>query len=222
MAALYQVMSGVGAIAAIEATSTMQPLPRASMAGSTAWVRRRGVSRLVAMTASPCAGSVSAVGPTIWTPALLMRTSIGPCTASACAIQPVAVSGSPRPQGNANARPPLHAAAIFSSRSRRRAIRVTAWPAAANSRAMASPMPDEAPVTATCMENPWLRGEARHAGGARAPRRMACQAGSDAAAFLVRADGCGTLQRRAASTDLPAWACLSGPARAEIRLEPLP
>src|SRR4051812_11127295 len=130
--------------------STIVPLLRASMAGSRVRVSRIGVCRSRRSISSQRAISVWSVGPTTCTPALLTSTSMGPRAASAGAIQSQARSTSPRSAAMTNVFP-VDDAAIASSFSLRRAIRDSFAPLAENSRAIASPIPADAPVTATCM-----------------------------------------------------------------------
>jgi hypothetical protein len=113
-------------------------------------------------------------------PALLMKTSIGPRAASATGIQSVQRAESLKSAATTWVLVPT-AAASSSSNGRRRATSVSALPGLANSRASAAPMPDEAPVMATCIRTSWALGYHETAGSCQARRLPFCLASSERA-----------------------------------------
>src|SRR5512141_1838979 len=147
-------MYGGGAEAPIDATLTIAPAPRARIPGRTARTRLTGALKFRAVIASAAAAGTSGKGAITWQPAALTRTSTGPNAPSASVSHP-AGSEAVRSRGTERARPG-NAAATASRRAVRRATRVSRSPAAPNARAIASPSPEDAPVTATCRLIPLL------------------------------------------------------------------
>src|SRR3712207_1080644 len=95
-----------------------------------------------------CAASYSRSARRPPTPALLTRRAPAHSPASIRESRRVRARGLLRSVGRTSA-PGSSSAAMASRASRRRATSVVWWPRAASSRAIASPMPDEAPVTTT-------------------------------------------------------------------------
>ena len=112
---------------------------------------RNGVWRSSRRRRSRSSQLVSRTLLTIWMPALFTRTSMGPFAFSAPSSHANATSGLPRSACTTCVRSGASFASL-SRRSRRRAMSVTLAPRFRYSRAMASPIPLEAPVTTTCWD----------------------------------------------------------------------
>src|SRR5437868_3258314 len=127
---------------------TITPRPCRRMWGSAAWTQRAGASRLTAticcITSSPA--SMELPPPT---PALLTSTSIRPYASIVLATSRSTSARSVTSVGTARARPPCRTISSASAwiRSARRAASTMAAPWRASSRAVAAPIPLDAPVT---------------------------------------------------------------------------
>src|ERR1700761_1011907 len=130
-----------------ELTFTIRPKPCARMAGSTAWVI---ASKLTTLSCSACpnaARSVLSSGPCTLTPALLTSPSIRWCRAKVAVTRSLTWAGSVTSVATPSAPPSCWLSSA--SRSARRAAS-TGWaPASCSCRAVAAPIPDDAPVTIT-------------------------------------------------------------------------
>src|SRR6266542_1476069 len=116
---------------------------------TTAWVSRKAPVRFVERTRSQDSLDIRRIRLSSVTPALLTRTSICPSSVSA-RLTPLSIeAGSDRSSGRTLARPPVAAisATTFPSASTVRAAATMRAPSEASRRAIASPMPREAPVT---------------------------------------------------------------------------
>jgi hypothetical protein len=130
----------------IDDTWTIAPRPLATMWGNTAWLSRKGATRLSARArAIRSAGSSSALTPPSMPPATFTRIS-GPVPRASTTrgTTPSTWSSSRRSAGTAA---PSTSLARSSRRSTRRAASATRAPAPASVRATAAPSPDDAPVT---------------------------------------------------------------------------
>src|SRR5690606_13149672 len=130
----------------------MCPVPRASIAGSSARMSRNGPRRFTARWRSKSSGSVSASGASWKTPAALTSASTArpSSTSSSWPTRRCTAPGSETSAGIAW--PPTSSAAARSAASPRATI-TTAAPAARARRAVSRPIPREAPVTRTV--RPW-------------------------------------------------------------------
>ena len=129
---------------------TMVPAPDASSAGSSAWVTRSVPSTFTSYIhcQSPTEPDSTGSRPRA-PPALLTSRVTGPGAAAAAAASPATDSSEVTSQATAVALPP--AASISATRSASRSVRRAAastWkPSAASRRAVAAPIPLDAPVT---------------------------------------------------------------------------
>src|SRR5919202_1435846 len=127
---------------------TITPRPCRRIWGSTAWTQRAGASRL---TATICCITLSraSMGLPPPTPALLTSTSIRPYASIVLSTSRSTSVRAVTSVGTARARPPCRTISSASAwiRSARRAASTTAAPWRASSRAVAAPIPLEAPVT---------------------------------------------------------------------------
>ena len=134
---------------AVELTITIVPAPDASSEPRSAWVTRRVPSTFTSNI--HCQSSIlpsSTVSRPWAPPALLTSRVIGPAL-SAAALSAATDSSEVTSQTTAVAVPPAAVISVtsLSRRSARRAATITAKPAAASWRAVAAPIPLEAPVT---------------------------------------------------------------------------
>src|SRR3954447_1269465 len=120
------------------------------MIGSAAWVQYRMPNRLAPIIWRHSLVSAPVTGPSSITPALLTSTSSPPSRSAVPSTNARACPSSLTSVGNASARPPSPAmrSATACRRSSRRPARPTAAPAPARRMALASPIPEVAPVTA--------------------------------------------------------------------------
>src|SRR6476469_127768 len=126
----------------------MWPARRACIGASTAWMSRNGAIRLMSSAAAKSLGSSASTGRSAKAPALLTSTSGAPPNASVIVTTAAATAApSARSQLTGRARGPSACASARSVASVR-AIMATCAPAACNRRAIARPMPRDAPVTA--------------------------------------------------------------------------
>src|SRR5919201_3192681 len=127
---------------------TITPRPCRRIWGSTAWMQRAGASRL---TATICCITLSRASMELPppTPALLTSTSIRPYASIVLSTSRSTSARSLTSVGTARARPPCRTISSASAwiRSARRAASTTAAPWRASSRAVAAPIPLDAPVT---------------------------------------------------------------------------
>ena len=128
----------------------MWPLPCSPMMGSAACVQYRRPSRFTSIIRRHSLVSAPITGPSSITPALLTRMSRRPSSSFVRVTNAFACASSVTSVSIASARPPSPSMRLASSsiRSLRRAASDTAAPARASVTAVASPMPDEAPVIA--------------------------------------------------------------------------
>jgi len=121
------------------------------MIGSAAWVQYRRPSRLTSIIRRQSSVSAPATGPSSITPALLTSPSRPPNPSFAPSTNARAWDSSVTSVSIASALPPSPVIfpASASIRSARRAASATEAPSAASASAVASPIPDEAPVIAT-------------------------------------------------------------------------
>src|SRR5699024_2802943 len=145
-AALYPEPPGYASWAATEVTKSTSPRPLRRRAGSSALVTRRAPSTLVSYIRCHLPRSASATGstprapPATWTTALSSSPNSSCVRSASAATDASSVTSTPRV-----AQPVSSASAC--SRSSRRATARTCQPSATRRRAVARPMPDEAPVT---------------------------------------------------------------------------
>src|SRR5215203_1952367 len=136
----------------MEETFTMTPRPsRSKKCGSTACEPFIAPSRLSSRRRDWDSSGTSSKRPHMLVPALLTHTSIPPKADTAASANSRTWSGSVTSVGTASARAPSssHPCTARSSSSRRLAASTTLAPRAAKARAVASPMPLEAPVITT-------------------------------------------------------------------------
>src|SRR5271166_1263769 len=166
-------MTGRGWATASEVTNTRSPRPRSTMGAARAVVSRWAFERFTESTRSKVEGSVSSAVAGRISPALETSTSTGPRAAVASTANRSVAWSSARSRGNATASPPASrmAAAVASQVTTRRAPRTTGWPAAASARAVAAPMPEEAPVTTAGRRSGW---RSKRATSTRPGRRGQC------------------------------------------------
>ena len=152
LAAVYAANFGAIICTPHVSTFTTWPSPRSIMPGASPIVSRTGPKKLIAISLSKSwkRSNVPVSDRRIERPALLTRMSTPPA-ASTSAISPSMAVMSDRSQTEMRACPPASAisAATRCSSSRRRATSHTSAPRSASALAVASPMPDEPPVTST-------------------------------------------------------------------------
>src|SRR4051812_39555506 len=127
----------------------MWPPPASPMIGSAAWVQYRRPSRLTLIMRCQCSTSAPATGPSNITPSLLIRMSSPSSAAADSSTNERAAAWSVTSTSWTWTVPPSRPirSASASRRSRRRAPAATAAPWLASACTVASPIPDEAPVT---------------------------------------------------------------------------
>src|SRR6266542_2115664 len=127
----------------------MLPRPRSRMRGATVLVRMKAPTRLMRSTSAKSAALMSRSGERRRTAAELTRTSTPPCSVRASATNRVTSASLPTSPLTAEAVPPaLRMASTVSARgSGRRPKMTTLAPSAANSSAVARPMPLPPPAT---------------------------------------------------------------------------
>src|SRR5450756_449508 len=128
---------------------TIRPERRARIAGSTAWVMATRLITLSWSTRANSSRSSRSRGECRLTPALLTSPSIRPCRSSVASASRRTAVGSVTSVGTASA--PSSSSLNTARRSARRAARTGCAPAWWSRRAVAAPMPDEAPVTMTVL-----------------------------------------------------------------------
>src|SRR5215207_8018973 len=133
---------------ATEATLTIAPPPRLFMCGITAWVPLNGPRRLTAMMRSQSATGIAAIVCRVIVPAELTSTSMPPSLTAISSARRAKASPSATSSACPAAPPPISAATRCAA-SPSRSITATRAPAAANTRALAAPMPLPPPVTRT-------------------------------------------------------------------------
>src|SRR6185295_14659692 len=134
----------------IDAILTMEPpVPLAIMRRAASRPTRNTPSRFTAITSRHSSSLVLTKKEPDGTPALLMRTVMGPATACAASNARPTEAWSVTSSSTAQALPPAEriSASSWRRRSSRRAASATAAPAPASTRAKCAPNPDEAPVT---------------------------------------------------------------------------
>src|SRR5664280_754902 len=128
---------------------TIRPERWARIAGSTAWVMATRLITLSWSTRANSSRSSRSRGVCRLTPALLTSPSIRPCRSSVASASRRTAVGSVTSVGTASA--PSSSSLNTARRSARRAARTGCAPAWWSRRAVAAPMPDEAPVTMTVL-----------------------------------------------------------------------
>src|SRR6201996_3754669 len=139
---------------AVEATLSTAPAPRRTIAGTNAEVSATGASTSTRSCSRSGPGSASANGPPVAKPALLTSTEISSSSASMRAGSRLREASLVRSQPTPTARTPNCAvswAASSSSLGLRRATSTSECPRRASSRAIAAPIPAEAPVTSAAL-----------------------------------------------------------------------
>src|SRR6266576_5826557 len=131
------------------------PAPAARIPGSTAFTIRTAPKKLVSSCALASSTLVSSAAPVIEYPALLTSTSRRPALATTCATQER--TDSSERTSSATMLTPCDCAL-----SGLRAVPKTLNPRSASSRAVAWPMPDEAPVTRIVCDMEAPKGYAAH------------------------------------------------------------
>src|SRR6266576_5083374 len=131
------------------------PAPAARIPGSTAFTIRTAPKKLVSSCALASSTLVSSAAPVIEYPALLTSTSRRPAVATTCATQER--TDSSERTSSATMLTPCDCAL-----SGLRAVPKTLNPRSASSRAVAWPMPDEAPVTRIVCDMEAPKGYAAH------------------------------------------------------------
>src|SRR5438552_912370 len=140
---------------ASELMLTTLPAPAARIPGSTAFTIRTAPKKLVSSCALASSTLVSSAAPVIEYPALLTSTSRRPALATTCATQER--TDSSERTSSATMVTPCDCAL-----SGLRAVPKTLNPRSASSRAVAWPMPDEAPVTRIVCDMESPKGYAPH------------------------------------------------------------
>src|SRR5215469_16295168 len=146
--------SGLPVNAPTDALLTMAPLPWRSICRSSCFMQLHTPRRLIPITRSQSSRVLSAMG-AMWamTPALLNAASIRPNSATVRSTIAATCASSLTSQGMPIALWPPETsfcASAFTTSSRKSA-NTTAAPASANACAVASPMPDAAPVTSATL-----------------------------------------------------------------------
>jgi hypothetical protein len=171
----------------------MVPLRRSRMLGITALMQRRPPKKLVSITWRNASSEASSTGPPPGMPALLTRTSIGPCSATTLA-KPSRTEASSSTSTLARWIGSFSFPAIFRTsplRSRLRIAATTVCPERASEIDVARPMPVLDPVTnasAMTVFLPELRGTAwrRDAHNAPAPSNSGRRPKRDGARDAIR------------------------------------
>src|SRR3954452_11362916 len=135
----------MAALAVYEPVLTMTPPPWSTISGMTALAHRYTPFRLVAISASQASSSISTTEPRAPYPALLTRISIRPWRAAAAATPAVTSAARETSITTAVARSPISRATRSTAAPSRSAM-TTSAPSAANSEAVARPMPLAPPV----------------------------------------------------------------------------
>src|SRR4051794_39303024 len=132
---------------------TMSPEPCSSIPSIAAWVVYRTPMTLVCSIRRQSSGSAPTIVPSSITPALFTRTSSPPSSSRVRRTAPAQAASSVTSRSRVSTVAPSARSfpASASRRSLRRAPRATAAPARARATAVASPMPDDAPVTSATL-----------------------------------------------------------------------
>ena len=133
-------MNGAGRKPTTLLMKMMRPLFCARIAGSTACVMRTAPKKFTSNSSRACSSEVSSTAPIIEPPALFTRRSIRPALASN-SLTPASIDAPSRT--SSSTRSTFSGTALVSDL----AVPKIRYPAATNARAVASPMPDDTPVT---------------------------------------------------------------------------
>src|SRR5262245_43066872 len=155
---------------------TMLPPPRSRMAGTTVLVSTNAPTRLIRSTSAKSAALISVSGARSLTAAELISASTPPSSARVVSTRRCASASIPTSPATASALPPTFviASTTSASGSGRRPKTTTRAPSAANSSAVARPMPVPPPVTmATLPSSPPIVPPFVRVAGAQAFHRAA-------------------------------------------------